>query len=107
MISAKEQTISALSAFAIEDPNHKLCLVTAFGIIQGVPDYEMTDVLTESFSDFLPGDQVEQITRLNTITLRDAQIIQPGYDGKAININSITVFPDQVIAVYARKPLVE
>ena len=104
MISAKQQAIGAHLTMAIETDG-VLCLATAFGLIQGVLDKGMLEVQTEMLSKLGPevNEELEELTLFNVIPLKDAKITKFGDPNVVANIGSITVFPDQVIAVCSAK----
>lgn len=76
-----------------------LKLVTAYGIIQGQPEDETLNVIAKTLSK-VDSEQPKTINGFSIIALKDAEIIQYGNPNVVMKIPSITVFPDQIIAVY-------
>ncbi|HHW90773.1 MAG TPA: hypothetical protein GX745_07735 [Clostridiales bacterium] len=98
MTSVKELVLGWYGTLANAE-GYYLKLVTAYGIIQGQPEDETLNVIAKTLSK-VDSEQPKTINGFSIIALKDAEIIQYGNPNVVMKIPSITVFPDQVIAVY-------
>ncbi|SFM09897.1 hypothetical protein [Pelosinus propionicus] len=100
MISAKQFTLLA-NVVMSKDTNQYLNLLTAYGLIRGKIDGTVVNSLNNERHVIKAEnqDKVEPISEFNVIALKDVTIIPSGNQTK-ISLDALTIFSDQIIAVF-------